>query len=296
MSRVLGLDIGGSTTRAQLVADGTVIAEATGASASMTAAGPERAAAALTELLRQLPDLTGRLDAACAGAAGASTAPQTTDFLHATLTPLTASGRVVVVDDAALILPAAGLTDGIAVIAGTGSIAAGSWHGRSARTGGWGYLLGDEGGGYWVVRSAIRTLLARSAQGQPGGPLGDCLLAGSAAADLDELRAAFYRQPAPRQWAGLAPAVLDCADPEAGRVTRAAAAALAELAGQLADRLGASGEVPVVLAGGLMRHNRLCAATATAVTAALPAARVQVLSVPPVTGAVRLALAAIGGS
>jgi N-acetylglucosamine kinase-like BadF-type ATPase len=72
VTRVLGLDIGASTTRARLVADGVIEAEARAASASATAAGPDRAAAALTELLAQLAELTGSLDAVCAGAAGSS--------------------------------------------------------------------------------------------------------------------------------------------------------------------------------------------------------------------------------
>jgi glucosamine kinase len=292
--QVLGLDIGGSTTRARLVADGALMAEATAASASLTAAGRQQASAALADLLGQLPELTGRLDAVCAGAAGARTEPQTTDFLHATLAPLTRAGRVLVVDDASLILPAAGLTDGIALIAGTGSIAAGRWQGQTGWAGGWGYLLGDEGSGYWLVRGAIRALLARRARGEPAGELGRSLLAAAGAADADDLRAAFYREPAPRQWARLAPAVLDCADAEAGRLVAAAAAALADLAGQLAGRLGAAGPVPVVLAGGLMGHEPLRAATAAAVTAALPGARVRALDVPPVAGAIRLALAAVG--
>jgi glucosamine kinase len=292
--RVLGLDIGGSTTRARLEAGGTMVAEATAASASVTAAGPERAAAALADVLGRLPVPAGSLDAVCAGAAGALTAAGTRDFLHATLAPLTARGRVIVVDDASLILPAAGLTNGIAVICGTGSIAAGRWQGQTGWAGGWGYLLGDEGSGYWIVRAAIRALLTRRFRGEPAGPLGACLLGAAGAGDLDELRAAFYRQPAPRFWAPLAPAVLDCADPEAASVTRAAAAALADLAVQLAGRLGAPPDLPVVLAGGLMQHARLRAAALAAVTRVRPEGEARILDVPPVIGAVRLALAAAG--
>jgi glucosamine kinase len=98
------------------------------------------------------------------GAAGVVTAPETRDFLRARLVPLTTSGRIVVVDDVSLVLPAAGLTDGIAVISGTGSIAVGAWQGRTALVGGWGYLLGDEGSGYWIVRSAIRELPGSAAK------------------------------------------------------------------------------------------------------------------------------------
>jgi glucosamine kinase len=277
---VLGLDIGASTTRAQLVADGVVVGEARAASASMTAAGPERAAAALTDLLGQLPELTGSLDAV------------TRDFLVSRLRPLTASGRVVIVDDAALVLPAAGLTDGVGVICGTGSIAVGRWHRAVALVGGWGYLLGDEGSGYWIVRTAIRELLSRLDQGVPPGALGASLLEAAGAADLTQLRAAFYRQPEPRNWARHAPAVLDCRDPAAADITGQAALALADLAGQAARRLAAPDGIPVVLAGGLMEHKNLLAATVAAVEAALPASPVQALADPPVAGAVRLAMAA----
>jgi glucosamine kinase len=289
---VLGLDIGASTTRAQLVADGVVVGEARAASASMTAAGPERAAAALTDLLRQLPGLSASLDAVCVGAAGAVTATDTRDFLTSRLSPLTTSGRVVIVDDASLVLPAAGLTDGVGVICGTGSIAVGGWHGAAALVGGWGYLLGDEGSGYWIVRTAIRQLLSRLDRGQPSGALGASLLDAADAADLTQLRAAFYRQPEPRNWARHAPAILDCPDPSAADITRQAARALADLATEATRRLAAPDGIPVVLAGGLMGHKGLLAATIAAVESALPASPVQALANPPVAGAVRLATAA----
>lgn len=292
MTRLLGLDIGASTTRARLVTDGVVEAEATATSASITAAGSDRAAAALTDLLAQLPDLTGSLDAVCAGAAGVVTAPDTRDFLRARLVPLTTSGRVVVVDDVSLVLPAAGLTDGIAVISGTGSIAVGAWRGGTALAGGWGYLLGDEGSGYWIVRSAIRELLTRLDSDAPPGALGGCLLSATGARDLTQLRGMVYRQPEPWHWARHAPAVLDCADVAAARIGRQAGQALAGLAVEVASRLATPDGVPVVLAGGLMAHPGLLAATITALATALPASPVQALADAPVAGAVRLAAAA----
>ncbi len=311
MSRILGLDIGGSKSRARLVADDVIIAEAEASSASLTAAGQDGADRALTALLRQLPAAAGPLDAVCAGAAGLR-APQTRDFLLARLAPLTRSGTVIVVSDAELILPAAGLADGIAVICGTGSIARGEYQGRNGRAGGWGYLLGDEGSGYWIVRAALRTLLDRRDRGQPdagqprraqrspdqlspdqpGGDLGSSLLAAAGAADLDSLHAAFLREPQPRLWARYAPAVLACADPAAAELAREAAAALAGLAARVATRIGAPADVPIVLAGGLMADPRLRTATSAALTATMPGCDVRPLAEPPVAGAVRLAAAA----
>ncbi len=46
---------------------------------------------------------------------------------------------------------------GVAVIAGTGSIAFGMNRlGERARSGGWNWLFGDEGSGYWIAREALQ--------------------------------------------------------------------------------------------------------------------------------------------
>jgi glucosamine kinase len=291
LSRVLGVDIGATSTRVRLVANGVVVRDATAASASLTAVGRERAAAVLDELLTGLPGLPGLdgpLDAVCVGAAGSRTARDTDDFLRARLAPITRSGDVLVVDDASLVLPAAGLAEGVAVICGTGSIATGAWHGCEAWAGGWGYLLGDEGSGYWIVRAAIRALLGRRTGGLPPGELGACLLGEVGAPDLDALRGEFYRRPEPGNWARHAPAILACSDSEVAGLVQQAADALASLAAQVAGQLEAAG-APVVLAGGLMTNERLSAAAIAAVSTALPASPVRVLGEPPVAGAVRLA-------
>ena len=291
LSRVLGVDIGATSTRVRLVANGVVVSDATAASASLTAVGRERAAAVLDELLTGLPGPDGPLDAVCAGAAGSRTARDTDGFLRARLAPIARSGDVLVVDDASLVLPAAGLAEGVAVICGTGSIATGTWHGCEAWAGGWGYLLGDEGSGYWIVRAAIRALLGRRTGGLPQGELGACLLGDVGAPDLDALRGEFYRRPEPGNWARHAPAILACSDPEVAGLVRQAADALAGLAAQVAGQLEAA-SAPVVLAGGLMTNERLSAATVVAGSTALPASPVRVLREPPVAGAVRLAEAA----
>lgn len=52
------------------------------------------------------------------------------------------------------------LGEGIFLYAGTGSIAIHMTEtGKVVRAGGWGYLLGDEGAGYWIGREAIRRTL-----------------------------------------------------------------------------------------------------------------------------------------
>ena len=65
--------------------------------------------------------------------------------------------RLLVTNDALIALVAAvGHAPGIVIIAGTGSIAYGrNARDEAARAGGWGYVLGDEGSGYWIGRHAL---------------------------------------------------------------------------------------------------------------------------------------------
>jgi N-acetylglucosamine kinase-like BadF-type ATPase len=59
-------------------------------------------------------------------------------------------------DASAALYSGAGKAEGVVVIAGTGSIVYGfAPDGRSARAGGWGYHLGDEGSGWWIAEQAL---------------------------------------------------------------------------------------------------------------------------------------------
>lgn len=69
-------------------------------------------------------------------------------------------------------------TDGIMLVAGTGSIALRSLNHEHARSGGWGYLVGDEGSAYWVGRKVL-SLFSKMADGRlPQSPLYDLVMDG----------------------------------------------------------------------------------------------------------------------
>jgi glucosamine kinase len=295
VSVVLGIDIGGTKSRARLWATGEVTAESEAASASLAAAGLERAGEALEELLAALPlDRCVPLDAVCVGSAGLSL-PGAAEFLRARLSPLARTDRVVIVSDAMLALAAAAVDEGVAVICGTGSVAVGSYCGRTAQDGGWGYLLGDEGGGYWVVREAIRVLLRRRERQQSLGDLGARLLEDAGVTDLAELQRLYYRQPhLPRRWAAHARVVVGSADPAVTGILARAADAVASLAAGVIGELGAPVSLPVVLAGGLSGSANFLDAVRRSVGRRLPGAEVHVLGDAPVAGAVRLARRAAG--
>ena len=137
---------------------------------------------------------------------------------------------------------------GVVVIAGTGSMASG-WNGESsARAGGHGFLLGDEGGAYWIGRAAVRAAL-RWEDGMGGSKMIHRAVIQAAGQDLDALIGEVCTHPAERaRLTALAPVVtaLAAEDPEARKIALRAAEHLAALAEAIRRRLG---PLPVAGAG-----------------------------------------------
>ena len=90
--------------------------------------------------------------------------PAARSRLEALLGRMLPGCRLSVVHDTRLVLAAAGLDSGIALVAGTGSVAYGrTANGREAQRGGWGWMLGDDGSGVWIAREAAREIMSRAA-------------------------------------------------------------------------------------------------------------------------------------
>jgi N-acetylglucosamine kinase-like BadF-type ATPase len=82
---------------------------------------------------------------------------------------------------------------GVIAIAGTGSIAFGrNGAGRTARAGGWGYLFGDEGGAFDIVRQAVRAVVRHEEGWGPGTSLLLALTEAAGARDANDLLHRFY--------------------------------------------------------------------------------------------------------
>lgn len=89
---------------------------------------------------------------------------------------------------------------GVIMIAGTGSIAFGrNAEGRTMRAGGWGYVYGDEGGGFDLTRRALRAALRAEEGWGPPTLLRELLLKSSGAADANDLLHRFYTPEFARQ-------------------------------------------------------------------------------------------------
>jgi N-acetylglucosamine kinase-like BadF-type ATPase len=185
---------------------------------------------------------------------------------------------------------------GIVLIAGTGSIALGvDRHGNTARAGGWGYLIGDEGGGYDLGRRAIRAA-ARSSDGRGlQTSLLPALLAHWGLEQPLQLIDQVYRERDRTAIAGCARLVFDAADawdPVATRLVQSGAAELASTAAAVEKALDFAGiDVPLVLAGSLLvereEYRRMML---DRLDHQIDLGSVQVVDVPAVIAARRLAM------
>ena len=148
----------------------------------------------------------------------------------------------------------------IVVIAGTGSVAYGENVERAClRLGGWGYLFGDDGSAFAVARDALAFAMDEHDRGRTSA-LGDAALAFFDRRSLREIATLALQGRITRaQLATFARVVHDAArlgDPDAGRIVEQAAAALAELAAVMIERLGlAERPVPVGLVGGAFAND-----------------------------------------
>lgn len=283
-SLVIGLDVGGTTTRAAVVSlAGVRLGAGRADGGNPTSHGAERAAEHLLAALRAAVSgiNPGQVRAGTIGLAGAGR-------LAADPAGRAAFDRAwrqaglrcpYEVHGDALVAYASGTPapDGTVLIAGTGAIAAEVRDLRLDRVAdGHGWLLGDAGSGFWLGREAVRRTLAQLDCGEPPGPLGDAVLTellGSARVaspsrrTVDELVQAVTRRP-PVELARLAPLVVGAdrsGDPAAGAILAAAARLLVDSAA----RVRRPGEAtPVMLAGGLLTGD---APLAGAVRAALRA-------------------------
>ncbi len=266
-----------------MCAGGRIVAEVDGLGANVATLPPDAVNARLTALLAELGSI--HPDACCAGSAGAEV-PAGRLRLEELLASRLPGCRIKVVHDARLVLAAAELDEGIALISGTGSVAYGrTAAGLEARAGGWGWQLGDDGSGAWITREAAREVMRGADAGKPLGELGRRLLGAFGVHDTMDLLGKLNSTREPMELAALANIIFETAetDPAAQRVVFRAASALSELAKSVQRSLGIEG--PVVLAGGLLLNH---AKLECAVREELGSRCIR-LEEPPVAGAVRLA-------
>ncbi len=158
---IIGIDGGGTRTRAQLAnIEGRVLgAGERGASNPMVRgiqAAERELDAAIAQAFAQANLPRARVVALVMGLGGAGRTREQEELTEWARQRI--AERVQVVNDGEIALAAGAAENwGVALIAGTGSFAWGrNRAGKTARAGGWGYLMGDEGSGFDLARQALR--------------------------------------------------------------------------------------------------------------------------------------------
>jgi N-acetylglucosamine kinase-like BadF-type ATPase len=320
----LGIDGGGTKTLCAVGDESKLLATATAGPSNVLRAGEAQARESLHQSVRQACAAAGIAPAqvtnTCIGAAGAAR-PEVAETVRRFLAEILPS-HIHVVGDMQIALEAAfGAGPGVLVIAGTGSIAYGrDLKGNTARAGGWGFAISDEGSAHWIGRAAAAALVrdmdrtemdrtemdrttgdSKSRAALQASPLAASLLKAWNVTTLED----FARAPAsanPPDFAALFPAVLASPEDSATQILASAGAELAHLASVVICRLfppnRASGSnvaataasVPVAMAGGVFRHAALVRQVFYNQVRWLdPGVQVQPEIVDPVEGALHLA-------
>jgi N-acetylglucosamine kinase-like BadF-type ATPase len=306
VSYYLGIDGGGTKTTCAVGDESHLLATATAGPSNIVRVGESQARLSLQQSVRQACAAAGiapaQVSYSCVGGSGAARA-EFAEIVRGFLTEILPT-PIAVVGDMQIALEAAFDTGpGVIVIAGTGSIAYGrDRQGRTARAGGWGFAVGDEGSAHWIGRSAVSAVLR--AADLPDENSEDCTHSSLSAAlfkawgvsSLADLARAANSIPPP-DFAALFPAVAASSDDLATQVLSHAGRELVQAAAVVIHRLFAKDQnasVPVAITGGVFRH-------ATTVRQVFynelrtldPRVDVNPQVVEPVEGALRLARRAL---
>jgi N-acetylglucosamine kinase-like BadF-type ATPase len=259
-SHFLAVDGGGSKTQAVVVdSHGAVCGRGASGSSNLRAIGVKPAVRQLRAAIEAAlpPGARSTVDTAWFGLSGVHGAGGA-NLLAPHL--LSVAHEVTITNDAEFALAGLHNEPGVALIAGTGSIALGrDASGQIIQVGGWGHLLGDEGSAYDIGRRAALAAV-RAADGRgPSTALLPLILERWGLREPRSMIDHVYRTQEKAPIASLAPAILDAArrgDRMARAIRRQACDELAQAAIAVINALDIAGPVPLILGGGLLIHER----------------------------------------
>ncbi len=261
MKIILGIDGGGTHTRASILAGDKLLAHAVNGSIKRLRVGAAVAETNLRALLKEVylqAGVTG-VDAASVGVASVSM-PGTIEWITAVFHDFGVRRSEVVGDEIIALDAAFRGGPGILQIAGTGSNTIGRAPDGSRETaGGWSSRLGDEGSGYWIGVNSLRRALHAHDREEPTQIL-DRIRELWGTPTLNDFIQFGDSTPGP-DFAALAPVICELAevgDPVAKETLAQAAADLVDFVLLVRSKLhrkhSISGEIPVAWTGGILAH------------------------------------------
>lgn len=319
MSFYIGIDGGGTKTTCAVADDSSVLVTVTAGASNVVRVGESKASESLQQAVRQACAAAGitpqQVARTCIGASGAGR-PEVAAIVSRALAELLPS-PIDVVGDMEIALEAAfSGGPGVVVNAGTGSFAYGrNAQGKTARAGGWGFVISDEGSAQWIGRTAIAALLRHriielagqdSLENDPPLLLDAILKAWNIGSTDDLIRTANATPPP--DFSALFPIVLaaaDAGDDVARQVLTEAGSELGRIADLVIRRVflhptaasqpapessPAGVRVPLATAGGVFRHApQVCDVFYNQIRSLHPYVVLNPQVIDPVQGALRLA-------
>jgi N-acetylglucosamine kinase-like BadF-type ATPase len=306
----LGIDGGGTKTTCAVGDELRLLATATAGPSNIVRVGEARARESLHQAVRQACIAAGitpeQVARTCVGGSGAAR-PELAEIVRRALAEILPMPIEVVGDMQTALDAAFDTGPGVIVNAGTGSFAYGrNREGATARAGGWGFAIGDEGSAHWIGCEAVRAVLQATDRTSANArtafehtPFVEALMKTWGVTSLSDLARAANSIPPP-DFAALFPAVAASEDELALKVLSMAGRELAEVASVVIRRLFVAEEVktvPVAMTGGVFRHSVITRDDFYNELRALdPRGEVNPNVVDPVEGALRMARrAAVGG-
>lgn len=179
------------------------------------------------------------------------------------------------------------------VISGTGSMAVGRLpDGEIIHTGGWGYILGDEGSGYALSIDALRAAICGYEGSAPKTLLTEAVKEYYQVDDMLKLIDIFYDPPMPRsEIAKLAPVIFKCAqnDAVANVIIEKHTKLLADTVSALLQKMPSG--TPLGLWGGIFEnYEKFRSAFISIINERFPETKINVLEYAPEYGAVFAAI------
>ncbi len=262
MAYYLGIDGGGTKTTCAVGDDVHLLATAVSGPSNIVRVGESQARESLQQGARSACAAVGitpqQIAGTCVGGSGAGH-PELAAMVRRALAEILPAPIDVVGDMQTALEAAFDTGPGVIVNAGTGSFAYGrNSEGKTARAGGWGFAIGDEGSAHWIGRSAVNSLLRASdrVDGIPETSLAKALFKAWGVTSLGDLARAANSVPPP-DFAALSPAVFTSDDDVATQVLTAAGRELSATGSVVMGRLFAKDHcavVPVAMTGGVFRH------------------------------------------
>jgi N-acetylglucosamine kinase-like BadF-type ATPase len=194
---VVGVDGGGTRTRAAILAGSRVIGEGTAGPSNPLRVGIANGAAAIRDAIDKAcaAALIRRSDltAAGVGLAGVRRKDIRTRMREVLIETLGIKNIELMTDGDIALYGATDGAPGIVVISGTGSICSGvNRQGKHVFAGGWGPVAGDEGSGSWIARRALQAVAHASDERGPRTALTAAACEYFQVATADDLSTAIY--------------------------------------------------------------------------------------------------------